>query len=371
MSKRKSPPEQSELVLSPTTARVIQLSAEIQATPPDDIEFMHTVLCQVGLPRKRTKETRFERNNGKASLLITAGEMYNDGHWEKLFVPYGTKPRLALFHISTEAIRTKSRTVAVGRTISEFMKRLNISQNGPSREAFRAQMNALCACEMKLGYGSRNLNARPVDEFDAWTKNLAKDSTIELSEKFWHELKENAVPLDPRALEGLQHSALALDIYTWLAHRLHRVRGIWRTAYLVQPSATVWAGIYGRQEFQKGIPDSIEAGFGCLSGCEVGAGSNGSEADRIAASCPETDSCRFSKSNWIRRLIQKSGDNGRCNHHPLDGVSPGLSRCNHHPFSSDPSLSGAVQSPPLLSPSQPPKTRCNRHPFWRKARLCG
>lgn len=83
MSKRKSPPEQSELVLSPTTARVIQLSAEIQATPPDDIEFMHTVLCQVGLPRKRTKETRFERNNGKASLLITAGEMYNDGHWGK------------------------------------------------------------------------------------------------------------------------------------------------------------------------------------------------------------------------------------------------------------------------------------------------
>lgn len=52
MSKRKSPPEQSELVLSPTTARVIQLSAEIQATPPDDIEFMHTVLCQVGLPAK-------------------------------------------------------------------------------------------------------------------------------------------------------------------------------------------------------------------------------------------------------------------------------------------------------------------------------
>lgn len=224
MSKRKPPSEQSELVLSPTTARVIQLSAEIQATPPDEIEFMHTVLCQVGLPRKRTKETRFERNNGKASLLITAGEMFNDGHWEKLFVPYGTKPRLALFHISTEAIRTKSRIVAVGRTISEFMKRLNISQNGPSREAFRAQMNALCACEMKLGYGSRNLNARPVDEFDAWTKNLAKDSTIELSEKFWQELKENAVPLDPRALEGLQHSALALDIYTWLAHRLHRVR---------------------------------------------------------------------------------------------------------------------------------------------------
>lgn len=224
MSIRRTPPEQTELALSPTTARVIHLGAEIQSGPPDEIEFLHTVLCQVGLPRKRTVERRFERNNGKASLLITAGEMYNKGTWEELFVPYGTRPRLALFHISTEALRKNSRTIAIGRTISEFMRRLNISQNGPSREAFRAQMNALCACEMKLGYGTRNLNTRPVDEFDAWTADLAKDSTIELSEKFWLELKENAVPLDPRALEGLQHSALALDIYTWLAHRLHRVR---------------------------------------------------------------------------------------------------------------------------------------------------
>jgi len=32
------------------------------------------------------------------------------------------------------------------------------------------------------------------------------------------------VPLDARAIHGLQKSALALDAYTWLAHRLCRVR---------------------------------------------------------------------------------------------------------------------------------------------------
>ena len=36
---------------------------------------------------------------------------------------------------------------------------------------------------------------------------------------------ETAVPLKPpAALAQLSHSALALDIYTWLAHRLWRVR---------------------------------------------------------------------------------------------------------------------------------------------------
>ena len=31
------------------------------------------------------------------------------------------------------------------------------------------------------------------------------------------------MPLDHRALSALKHSALALDIYSWLAHRLRRV----------------------------------------------------------------------------------------------------------------------------------------------------
>jgi len=46
---------------------------------------------------------------------------------------------------------------------------------------------------------------------------------LELSKDFYDTLAEHAVPLDYRALSALRHSALALDIYTWLAHRLCRV----------------------------------------------------------------------------------------------------------------------------------------------------
>lgn len=46
---------------------------------------------------------------------------------------------------------------------------------------------------------------------------------LELSHEFYETLTNHAVPLDYRALAALQHSALALDIYTWLAHRLCRI----------------------------------------------------------------------------------------------------------------------------------------------------
>lgn len=41
---------------------------------------------------------------------------------------------------------------------------------------------------------------------------------------FYDSLKEHAVPLRPEALAAIKHSSLAIDVYTWLAHRLCRVR---------------------------------------------------------------------------------------------------------------------------------------------------
>lgn len=219
--------QQGELDISRTNERVVRLGSIIRDESTSTPEFIHTVLCQVGLPRRQITADHFERTNGKASLLVSAGRMFVNGKWEKQVVPYGTKPRLILFHISTEAVKKSSPVIAVGKTVSDFMNRLQINTNGRARHAFRKQMNALCACQMQLGYGLKNLNAKPVDQYDAWAdhhEDLNKESVIELSPRFYEELKNNAVPLDPRALEALQHSALALDIYTWLAHRLYRVR---------------------------------------------------------------------------------------------------------------------------------------------------
>ena len=43
---------------------------------------------------------------------------------------------------------------------------------------------------------------------------------IELSREYFDSLLEHAVPLDPRAVSALAHSAMALDVYSFLARRL-------------------------------------------------------------------------------------------------------------------------------------------------------
>ena len=227
------PARQADLwdIVPPGSARILRFAAEIAGAPPERPDYLHSVLCQVGLPRRQTKSPTFERTNGNASLLIEAGKLWNGSSWVQQVLPYGTRPRLALVYVSSEAVRTKTPVVELGNSVRDFLLRLGVDTCGREYATFNKQMRSLAACRMTLGFGAATIDAKPIKQFTAWTdtgtdsKALAP-GTIELSPEFFSSLSEAAVPLDARALSALHHSSLALDVYCWLAHRLHRVKRI-------------------------------------------------------------------------------------------------------------------------------------------------
>ncbi len=222
--------------LPPTKRRLLDAAVDIQQVPPAHIDFLHTTMCQVGLPRSRVAGTVFERSNGNSIIRIESGALMLGGKLKDQPLPYGTHPRLVMVYISSEAIRNKSRVVEVGGSTRAFLRRLGISEGGGPRgglTTFRRQMQALVACRLTLGYSmdghDTTIYVKPIHRFDAWLQHDENQTTLwpgvmELSQEFYESLKEHAVPLDHRALGALKHSALALDIYCWLAHRLYRIR---------------------------------------------------------------------------------------------------------------------------------------------------
>lgn len=214
--------------------KIIDAGLHIDEVNEANPEFLHSVLCQVGLPRSAVKDSRtFERRNGNASLLVEAGKLYERGKWVDMPLPYGIKPRLVLIHACSEAVRKQSPVVEVGNSITEFLKMLQLDTSGRGFELFRNQMEALAGCRMTIGMSTANkdvtIDTKPVDRFEAWLSNDEAQTTmwpgvLELSPKFYETLTRHAMPLDPRALGALKSSALALDIYTMLANRLCRVR---------------------------------------------------------------------------------------------------------------------------------------------------
>jgi hypothetical protein len=222
--------------LPPTKRRLLHAAVNIQQDPPSHIDFVHTTLCQVGLPRSRVAGTIFERSNGNSIIRLESGALMLGGKMIDQPLPYGTHPRLVMVYISSEAVKHKSRVVAVGDSTRDFLRRLGISEGGGPRgglTTFKNQMKALVACRLTLGFSENGhdttIYAKPIHRFDAWLQSDEDQMTLwpgvmELSQEFYESLKEHAVPLDHRALAALKHSALALDLYCWLAHRLYRIR---------------------------------------------------------------------------------------------------------------------------------------------------
>lgn len=225
--------------LTRTQARLLIANQLITQDPPDRTDFLHTCLCQVGMPRRKTDARTFERHSGHVSVLLEAGKLWNGREWFEVPLPHGTIPRLVMVHVSSEAIRTQNRKVEIGDSMRQFLTTLGIPTSGGVRGGytlFKRQMEALAACRLTLGMSFEGRvvtkDAKPIQRFEAWLQPSRGDDLqrslwpgeLELSQDFFETLKHHAVPLDYRALAALKHSALALDIYTWLAHRLCRVK---------------------------------------------------------------------------------------------------------------------------------------------------
>jgi hypothetical protein len=232
--------------------RLFNLASDIATSPPEDLAFTHTVLAQTSLPTSKPPEgmLRWERRQGRATLLVVAGEAM-DPHTQQftqLPLPYGPKARLLLMHLNSEAVRRQSPIIPVEESMTAFFRRLmGTSLDGRQIRMLKNQLSALAAATFRLGImqgedRALQLDTKVVGAFDLW---LQKDdaqrvlwpSTLRLSLDYYESLTQFAVPLDERAVSALAHSAMALDIYCWLAQRLHRIP-------VGKPQFVAWAAIY-------------------------------------------------------------------------------------------------------------------------------
>ncbi len=210
-----------------------------QAREAGALGFMARAMVQATLPHRKTEGTYFERKNGRFTLSMLASP--------KIGLPYGSMPRLLLAWVTTEAVRTGSRELELGDSMSAFMAELGLTATGGANGSItslknqtRRLFNATVSATYEDGQRVADIGYRLADRTVLWWHSKEPEqaglwkSTITLSETFFNEVVDRPVPVDMRAIKALKQSPMALDIYMTLTYRM---------SYLKQPTVILWPSL--------------------------------------------------------------------------------------------------------------------------------
>ena len=231
---RKSPPQ--ALHHFTRFDQVNQLVGASEADP--DKGFMARMMALCSLPRTNPgNRHQYKRVNGPYKLVMIAGADNK--------LPYGNLPRLLVAWVCTEAVRTQSRELILGSSLSEFMGKLGMDSIGGARTRLRNQMRRLFNAHVQLIYedklGEASVSSSVADRTEFWwnpkrpAERMLWNSKIRVGEDFFNEIIRHPVPIDMNTLQALKRCSLGLDLYLWLTYRTFALRTpqrlTWRQLY--------------------------------------------------------------------------------------------------------------------------------------------
>ena len=213
--------------------RVAEIN-EIDPAEAGEIAFLSRITVQANLPYRQVEEAHFVRYNGGFTLTLQAPPGVG--------LPYGRYPRLLLAWIGQEAVRTRSRELRLGDSMTSFMRGLGVTPSGGRHgplARFRDQARRLFATVISCTFEGTDeagttrfegeIGHRLASQSMVWWASpgakrprgvVVDGGFLVLSQEFYDELIAHPVPVDYRALQALG-SSLALDIYAWLTYRYH------------------------------------------------------------------------------------------------------------------------------------------------------
>lgn len=224
--------------------QAVEAAAAVMAEEVSRLGITHAGFAMTSLPHKRIEEPLWRRQGHRTTLLVESGRT-GKGGW--IGVPYGSMARLILLYLQTEAIRTNDPEVELGRSMHAWLSRMGISAGGKNYKLVGEQARRISACRLTFLTEVPGAELRHNGAFvqNAITLTTAADDRqralwqdrVRLDDGFWRSLREHPVPVREEAVRAIGARSLALDVYIWLAYRLHS---------LTRSTSVTWTALHGQ-----------------------------------------------------------------------------------------------------------------------------
>ncbi|MFL5280212.1 MAG: replication protein RepA [Rhodopila sp.] len=232
--------------------RIVEAAAGYMSNEESEVGFLYSGWAQSALPHKRlADDANWQVHTDHVSLVVQPGVRPSlTGDPVPVGVPYGSRARLIILYLQSEALKTQSREVELGRTLHAWLRRLEIPIGGKNMMAVRDQAERISRCRMsfQIKQGDRTglVNQSILDTAmfveDKSTQGSLFIERAKLSEMFFEQLKKHPVPIEENAIAMIANNSMAIDVYCWLAYRLHS---------LSAPKLITWKALHA--QFGKGL----------------------------------------------------------------------------------------------------------------------
>lgn len=230
---------------SKSDRQAIEAAALILGDEEGRFGITHAGFAMTSLPHKRIEETLWRREGNRTTLLVESGR---DRRGNVIGVPYGSFARLILLYLQTEAVRTGSPDVELGRSMKSWMGRMSLTTGGRTYQLVTEQARRISACRLtffteRQNGGEARHNGAFVQDAISFAGVMDDDQPsfwqdrVRLDDGFWRSLKEHPVPVREEAIRAISTRSLAIDVYIWLAYRLHS---------LAKPTSVSWSAVHAQ-----------------------------------------------------------------------------------------------------------------------------
>ncbi|HEY8610442.1 MAG TPA: replication protein RepA [Roseomonas sp.] len=259
---------------------MVAIAAEVLADDAQRIGISYAGFCVTSLPHKALEDgASWLRKGPPLTLLVEPGTLVDsNGAIRHLGVPYGARARMILLYLQTHAVRSRSREVELGASLNAWLKRLGFSSGGETRAGMREQAARIAACRLQLAWHRETDAGRIAGGFLTGSLSFARPAPdgqgmlwqerVVLDEAFYAALTHHPVPLQEAALRALRDRSMSLDLYVWLAYRLHS---------LTAPLPIRWAALHGQFgagyaklfQFKPRLLEALSAALAAYPGARV------------------------------------------------------------------------------------------------------
>jgi hypothetical protein len=210
---------------------VIEAAYQVLSDDAEKMGFTYSGFALTSLPHKPQPELMWKRDGHNLTMLMQSGV---DRTGAPLCLPYGSYARFILLFLQSEAIRTGSREVELGRSMRVWLSSMGLSIGGKTYKKVTEQARRISGCsltffadrqgaQIKSRGGFVKTEITMANTIDDEQPTLWQDRVL-LDEDFYRALRDHPVPVSETALRAIGARSLVIDIYIWLAYRLHSLK---------------------------------------------------------------------------------------------------------------------------------------------------